>query len=220
MYSGWLLQGLPAVFMWRRSRFGNARVNNQLCKMKTTVSFLRFWLLGLLVLCGSILQAQQYIPADEGSKIQFTIINHLVFTSTVNGYFKGLKGNIRFDPHDPKSAMIEATVTVNTISTGIGKRDRDLLEEKYFNAGKYPVMRLLSTTIVATDRPNTYQLTGALTIKGVTRTIAFPFTAVLGPNSCQLNGQFTINRKDFGVGPDNAIDDKLTVVLKVLAKKQ
>lgn len=188
--------------------------------MKAPVFTLRILLFSLLVLCGTSLQAQQYTATDDGATIKFTIINHLVFTSTVNGYFKGLKGNIRFDPHDPKSAMIDASVAVNTISTGIGKRDRDLLEEKYFNAAKYPVMRLLSSTVAATDKPNTYQLTGALTIKGVTKTISFPFTAVVSGNGVQLNGQFTINRKDFGVGPDNAIDDKLTVALKVLAKKQ
>ncbi|MGO4288321.1 YceI family protein [Chitinophaga sp. RAB17] len=188
--------------------------------MKAPVSKLRLLLFSLLILCGTTLQAQQYTATDEGATVKFTIINHLVFTSTVNGYFKGLKGNIRFDPHDLKSAVIDATVAVNTISTGIGKRDRDLLEEKYFNAGKYPVMRLLSTSVAATDKPNTYQFTGALTIKGVTKTISFPFTAVVAANSCQLNGQFVIKRKDFGVGPDNAIDDKLTVVLKVLAKKQ
>jgi polyisoprenoid-binding protein YceI len=188
--------------------------------MKALISNYRPLLLSLLLLCSTTLQAQQYTATDDGATIKFTIVNHLIFTSTVNGYFKGLKGNIRFDPHDLKSAMVDASVAVNTINTGIGKRDRDLLEEKYFNAAKYPVMRLLSTTLTATDKPNTYQLSGALSIKGVTKTISFPFTAVVTGNAIQLNGQFTINRKDFGVGPDNAIDDKLTVELKVLAKKQ
>ncbi|MBS0031202.1 YceI family protein [Chitinophaga sp. 22321] len=188
--------------------------------MNIPASALRFLLFALLVFCGSNIHAQQYTPVDDGSKVQFTILNHLVFTTTVNGYFKGLKGNIRFDPHDLKSAAIDATVAVKTISTGIGKRDRDLLEEKYFDAAKHPVMRMVSTTITASDKANTYQMKAELTIKGVTKTISFPFTAVVSGNGCQLNGQFTINRKDFKVGPDNAIDDKLTVVLKVLAKKQ
>ncbi|HEY9256529.1 YceI family protein [Chitinophaga sp.] len=188
--------------------------------MKAVTPHFRFWLLSFLLLYSYNLSAQQYTATDDGATVKFTIVNHLVFTSTVNGYFKGLKGSIRFDPHDPKSAMIDATVAVKTISTGIGKRDRDLQEEKYFNASKYPVMRLQSTSVTATDKSNTYQFTGALTIKGVTKTISFPFTAVLSGNAIQLNGQFTIKRKDFGVGPDNAIDDKLTVDLKVLAKKQ
>lgn len=188
--------------------------------MKTPANPLYRWLLCLLVFCSSAVQAQHYVPADAGSKVQFTIVNHLIFSSTVNGYFKGLKGSIHFDPKDPGVATIDATVAVNTISTGIGKRDRDLMDEKYFNTAKYPEMRILSTNIKATDRPSTYQLTAALTIKGITRTITFPFTAVLSGNILQLNGQFTINRKDFQVGPDNAIDDKLTVTLNIQAKKQ
>lgn len=187
--------------------------------MKTHANSLHRWLLCLLVFCSSAAQAQHYVPVDAGSKVQFTIVNHLVFSSTVNGYFKGLKGSIRFDPKDPGAASIDATVAVKTISTGIGKRDRDLMEEKYFNTAKYPEMRILSTSIKATDKPSTYQLTAALTIKGITHTITFPFTAVLSGEVLQLNGQFTINRKDFQVGPDNAIDDKLTVKLSVQAKK-
>ncbi|MBO9727372.1 MAG: YceI family protein [Chitinophaga sp.] len=187
--------------------------------MKAPVFLLRLLLCSILVFGAGVVQAQQYTLSDDGATVKFTIVNHLIFSSTVNGYFKGLKGHVRFDPHDLKSAVVDATVQVNTISTGIGKRDRDLMDEKYFNTAKYPVMRLLSTSITAADKPNTYQLTGALTIKGVTKTIAFPFTAVAGTNSCQLDGTFTINRRDFGVGPDNAIDDKLTVTLKVLAKK-
>ncbi|RAK38655.1 UNVERIFIED_ORG: polyisoprenoid-binding protein YceI [Chitinophaga ginsengisegetis] len=191
-----------------------------LAGMKAPANARRIWLLCLLAFCSIAAQAQHYVPTDAGSKVQFTIINHLIFTSTVNGYFKGLKGSIRFDPHDLKSSSIDATVAVNTISTGIGKRDRDLLEEKYFNAAKYPVMRIVSTGIAATDKPSTYQLTAALTIKGITRTITFPFTAVVSAEAVQLTGKFTINRKDFQVGPDNAIDDKLTVTLNVQAKKQ
>lgn len=188
--------------------------------MKVPVSTLRLFLCSLLVLWGTTLQAQQYTLTDDGATVKFTIVNHLIFSSTVNGYFKGLKGKVHFDPHDLKSAAIDATVAVNTISTGIGKRDRDLMAEKYFNTAKYPTMRFLSTSVAATDKPNTYQLTGALTIKGVTKNVSFPFTAVVSGNAVQLNGKFTINRMDFGVGPDNAIDKKLTVELKVLAKKQ
>lgn len=188
--------------------------------MKVPLSTLRLFLCSLLVLCGTSLQAQQYTLADDGATVKFTIVNHLVFTSTVNGSFKGLKGKVHLDPHDLKSAVIDATVAVKTISTGIGKRDRDLMGEKYFNTDKYPTMHLLSTSVAATDKPNTYHLTGALTIKGVTKTVSFPFTAVVSGNAVQLNGQFTINRMDFGVGPDNAIEKKLTVELKALAKKQ
>ncbi|PSL47935.1 polyisoprenoid-binding protein YceI [Chitinophaga niastensis] len=183
-------------------------------------SISRILLLSVCILAAVKLSAQHYIPADEGSKVQFKIVNHLIFSTTVNGYFKGLKGDIKFDPKDLKSAAIEATVAVKTISTGIDKRDKDLQAEKYFNTDKYPAIHISSTSITATDKPDTYQLLGSLTIKGITKKIAFPFTATMSNGGCLFKATFTINRKDFQVGPDNAIDDKLTVVLAILGHKQ
>jgi polyisoprenoid-binding protein YceI len=142
-----------------------------------------------------------------------------VFKTTVNGHFKGLKGTVNFSPDKLSEASIIATVNINTISTGIGKRDRDLQGEDYFNAEKYPTMQLKSVSVTATGKPNTYQLTAALTIKGVTKNITFPFTAIVSNVGCQLNATFAVNRKDFNVGPDNPIDDKVTVTLSALATK-
>ena len=153
-------------------RFGNTGVIGQLCGMKTPAFISRFLLSGLLLLGSTHLLAQHYVPVDEGSKVKFTIVNHLIFSSTVTGYFTGLKGNIHFDPDKLKETAIEATVAVNTISTGIGKRDRDLMAEKYFNTAKFPLMKLVSTSVTAAGKPNTYQFTGALTIKGITKTVA------------------------------------------------
>lgn len=180
---------------------------------------LRFLFLCIALLTVTSVQAQQYKLSDDHSKVQFTVINHLVFKTTVNGYFKGLKGNVTFDPKQLSSAAINATVNVPTISTGIGKRDRDLQGEDYFNAGKYQTMELRSVKISAGDKPNIYQMTAALTIKGVTKNVSFPFTTIVSGIGCQLNATFTINRKDFKVGGDNPIDDKVTVTLSALATR-
>jgi polyisoprenoid-binding protein YceI len=179
----------------------------------------RLLLLCVAVLLTASLHAQQYKLSDDHSKVQFTVVNHLIFKTTVNGYFKGLKGAVTFDPKQLSGASVHATVNVSTISTGIGKRDRDLQDEDYFNAAKYPTMELRSLKITATDKPNTYQMTAALTIKGISKNISFPFIAVPNPAGCQFNATFIINRKDFNVGPDNPIDDKVTVTLSALAAK-
>jgi polyisoprenoid-binding protein YceI len=182
-------------------------------------SFCRILLLSLCILAAGKLSAQHYyITDDKTSRVQFRIVNHLIFTTTVNGYFKDLKGDIKFDPQNLKSSSIEATVAVKTISTGIDKRDKDLQGVKYFNTDKYPVIRITSTAVTATDKPDIYQLLGTLTIKGITKKIAFPFTATLCNRGYIFKATFTINRKDFQVGPDNAIDDQLTVILDVLGQ--
>ena len=89
---------------------------------------------------------------------------------------------------------------------------------EYFDVGKYPAINFISTTI--TKDQNGYAVTGNLTIKGVTKSITFPFTVENQENGIQLNGEFNINRLDFGVGGNSAVlSDNVNVSLKVFANK-
>ncbi|XZF16322.1 YceI family protein [Chitinophagaceae bacterium MMS25-I14] len=166
------------------------------------------------------LAAQRYIPTDAGSKVQFRVVNHLILSSTVNGYFKGLKGTIDFNPDNLKAASIDVSVAVATISTGIGMRDKDLKKEDYFNAEKYPVIRIKSNSVSKSNKAGTYMLSAALTMKGITKNISIPFTATPSGNGCTFKSTFTVNRKDYGVGDTKKIDEQVTVMLEVAAKKQ
>ncbi len=175
------------------------------------------WL--LLLLTGNA-YGQRYIPADDGSNVQFRVVNHLFVSSTVNGYFKGLKGTIVFDPNNLATASMDVTVAISTISTGIGLRDKDLKKEDYFNASKFPVIRMRSVSVVKSTKAGTYILNAALTIKGVTKNISFPFTAVVSDKGCLFKANFSLDRTSFGVGDTKKIDNKVTVLLQVFAKKQ
>jgi polyisoprenoid-binding protein YceI len=59
-----------------------------------------------------------------------------------------------------------------------------------------------------------------LTIKGVSKTIAFPFTVSNSGSTLVFAGSFTINRRDFGVGGSSAVlSNSVAVDLKVAAAK-
>ena len=61
---------------------------------------------------------------------------------------------------------------------------------------------------------------GDLTIKGVTKPVEFGFGAIPKDGGYFFDGQFTINRRDYGVGGSSiSLSDNLTVSLSVLAKK-
>ncbi len=132
--------------------------------MKQLVSSLLFMALAATA------QAQRYIPRDENSKVGFTIVNHLIVKSTVNGTLSGLKGNITFSPEAPDKATFDVTVSTGTIKTGIGKRDADLKKEAFFNADKYPTIHIVSTRVEKGKVAATYVLHGNLTMKGTTKT--------------------------------------------------
>ena len=89
----------------------------------------------LLFFCPCLLQAQSYIPSDKGSSVTFIIKN---FGFSVNGSFKNLQGNIKFDPNSPETAVFMVTVDAATINTDNDSRDSHLKKEEYFDTAKYP----------------------------------------------------------------------------------
>jgi polyisoprenoid-binding protein YceI len=169
-----------------------------------------FLLAGLLVT-----KAQQYKPVDEKSDVEFVIKN---FGLNTSGSLNGLKGSINFDPANPGTSSFNVTVDAHTVNTGSEARDNHLRKEEYFDVEKYPAINFVSTAIKKNE--NGYAVTGNLTIKGVTRSITFPFSVENQENGIQLTGEFNINRRDFGVGGSSAVlSDNVNVSLKVFANK-
>ena len=162
--------------------------------------------------------AQHYSPVEQGSLVQFKVVNHLIFTNTVTGTFKGLKGAIVFDPNNLAVSSFNVSVAVETINTGIGMRNNDLQKEKYFDRQKYPLITIKSQSIKKGTMNNGYVLLASITMKGVTKTISFPFTAIPEKGGYEFKGHFELNRMEYKVGPDNAIDKNVKVDLLVIAR--
>jgi polyisoprenoid-binding protein YceI len=171
----------------------------------------------LLPLLFSAAIAQHLTPVEQSSQVQFHVSHTMIFKSTVTGSFKGLKGTIAFDPNNLSGSSFDVSVQPKTISTGIGIRDNDLLKEKYFDEKKYPLIVIKSQSITKGPHDD-YIFSGTLTMKGVTKTISFPFTAKSENDGYEFKGSFQLNRLDYNVGPDNSIDKNVVVDLSVVAR--
>jgi polyisoprenoid-binding protein YceI len=146
-------------------------------------------------------------PVDSEDAVTFVIKN---FGINTKGSLNGLRGTIKWDPDNPAASTVNATVDVNTLNTNIDMRDKDLKEETYFNYPKYHTISFVSTAVSPTS------ITGNLTIKGVTKVIAFPITVTPSGKGYLFEGNFTINRRDYGVGGGSMVlSDKVDVTLKV-----
>ncbi|MBS1730193.1 MAG: YceI family protein [Bacteroidetes bacterium] len=149
-------------------------------------------------------------PVDENGSVTFTVKN---FGINTNGELKGLKGNIHWDEANISKSTIDVSVDVATINTGIEMRDKDLQSEGYFNAAKYPQIQFKSTSISAST------VTGILTMKGISKSLSFPYTVQKVNGVYVFEGNFAINRKDFGLGGSlTTISNRVDVHLKVKAK--
>ena len=165
-----------------------------------------------------ILVAQNFLPTDDGSEIKFTIKN---LGLNVSGNFKGLKGNMVFDKANLSMSSFNVSVEVATINTGIEARNNHLKKEEYFDVAKYPEISFVSKKISNSTKEGELFLEGDITIKGVAKSISFPFTATAKGNDYLFEGEFMLNRRDFGVGGSSLImADNLTVSLSVVGKEK
>ena len=127
-------------------------------------------------------------------------------------------GTIEFDPENPESLSVDLALQVANINTGAEQRNNHLKSADFFDGNQFPTISFKSTKAVAGDAENTYELTGDLTMRGITRSITIPFEYTgegrfRGGPRYGFASQFTINRSDwdvsFGIG--TMLDDEVQI---------
>jgi polyisoprenoid-binding protein YceI len=148
------------------------------------------------------------------SRIGFAV-RHLEI-NWVEGRFKDFAGTVHYDDKDVTKSTVEFTAKVASVDTEVEARDKHLRTADFFDAEKYPEMTFKSTGVERKNK-DAYVLRGDLTIKGVTKPVALPFTiagAVKDPwgnTRFGVEAQTNINRRDFGINYGNAFAGGLDV---------
>jgi polyisoprenoid-binding protein YceI len=160
--------------------------------------------------------AQTLTPSDADSKISFVIKNMGI---GVDGTLKGLKGKMVFNPKKPKASLFDVTVDVATINTNNTRRDDHLKKPDFFDAEKYPVIAIKTTGIQAKGN-NIYFAKAVLTMHGVSKNIQFDFIAKPVSNGYHFIAEFSLNRRDYGIGGNSmTMSDDVKVKLDVTGTK-
>jgi polyisoprenoid-binding protein YceI len=171
-----------------------------------------------------------YAIDPSHSRIGF-VARHAMVTK-VRGRFTDYEGTGTFDAADPTRSSIELTIQATSIDTSNADRDAHLRSNDFLDMDNHPAISFASTAVEqVTD--DTYRVTGDLTVRGVTKpvTIDFELTgAAVDPYGNQrigLEGSTTINRKDFGVSWNAALEaggvlvsEKVTLEFDVSAIRQ
>lgn len=138
-------------------------------------------------------------------------IRHLM-VSNVYGQITGAKGNLEMDDKDPSKTKGSITLDVATINTNNEKRDAHLKGEDFFEVSKFPTMTY-QITKVSKVKNGKYKMEGDLTVKGITKPVTLKEVEITptvkdpwGGTRRGLAGTTTINRKDFGLTWNKAMD--------------
>jgi polyisoprenoid-binding protein YceI len=131
-------------------------------------------------------------------------VRHLMVTN-VSGSFDIFSINVETDDENFSNAKVEFSADVNSINTGSGDRDQHLKSSEFFDAEKYPKVLFTTTGYENVDHDGSYEMTGDLTMHGVTKPIklSVEFGGVIKDPWGNIKAGFTINgkinRKDFGL---------------------
>jgi len=135
---------------------------------------------------------------------------------TVRGHFAEVTAGGHIDPQHPEKSEVEATINTLSIRTHNEQRDKDLRSSNFLEADKFPTMTFKSTKLVV-EGDDRATLTGDLTIKGTTKPVTLRVVKYGEFNDPAMGhrigyaAETTINRKDFGMRFDVALDGKFIV---------
>jgi len=154
---------------------------------------------------------------DKGhSNVKFTVTHMVV--SEVDGSFKNFDGTIEGTKPDFSDAVVSFTVDVSSVNTDNENRDKHLKGDDFFNSEQFPQMKFQSTSFKPLGG-NKYQLNGNLTIRDITKPIAFD-VAYGGSLNTQKGAKIgfkakaSINRFDYNLKWDRATEAGSLVVAK------
>jgi polyisoprenoid-binding protein YceI len=181
---------------------------NQGMKQGITRGSAIFMIVALVQCAVAAASASTWNVDQSHTTVGFTI-SHL-FTS-VQGRFDEFEGSITFDPDAPKSTAVSATVVASSINTNNAKRDKHLRSADFFDVEKFPELTFTSTG-VANWSGKGGELRGDLTIHGVTKPVVFKIKYLgegkdpWGNVRAGFSGSLTINRKDYGLAWNQALE--------------
>jgi polyisoprenoid-binding protein YceI len=143
------------------------------------------------------------------SRIGFSARHAMV--TTVRGQFDEFEGSATFDAANPSASNAQIVIKTASIDTHQADRDGHLRSDDFFAVDTYPEIRFTSTAAKLVDA-ETWELTGDLTIKDVTKpvTITFDYTGSatdpFGNQRVGFEGSVTVNRKDWGLSWNAALE--------------
>lgn len=163
------------------------------------------------------------------SSLDFSVRHMMI--ANVKGSFQAFDASVEADPSDLSNADISFTIDAASIDTRNTDRDNHLRSADFFDVENNPKITFTSTNIVKTDEGE-YDVTGDLTIRGVTRPETFSVVYEgsgkdpWGNEKVGFSGAGSINRADYGLTWNAALEtggvlvgDKIKIAFEIQASK-
>ncbi|AJH78006.1 YceI family protein [Heyndrickxia coagulans] len=144
------------------------------------------------------------------STIDFTVKHMMI--SKVKGSFQNFEVELEADPQDLTDANISFIVDASSISTKNDDRDNHLRSADFLDVEQYPKITFVSKSVTKAGN-NEYNVTGDLTIRGVTKEETFKVTfegisknPMSGAETAGFSAEGTVKRSNYGLTWNAALE--------------
>jgi polyisoprenoid-binding protein YceI len=141
----------------------------------------------------------QEVPTYEVTPTESSIKFGVDSSVSIKGIFEKWNASIKFSSRDVRSAALDIEIEAGSVNTGSHMKDNKLKGKDFFNVKESPLITFKSTKIVQSG-PNTFDIEGNFTIRGVTKTEKLILTSdSKGTPTGSLDGTMAFDRKDYGM---------------------
>ncbi len=166
----------------------------------------------------SLSRAQVFVITPETSSIKFFVKSSVA----LEGDFQKWGATLTFTSPDVSTGVLDIKIQAASVNTGSGFKDDRLKSKDFFDVKRDPLITFKSTKIVQTG-PNTFDVHGNFTIRGVTKADTLVLTVDReGKVSGEIKGTMAFDRRDYGMDsgiPFIKIADRVEVTVALQAKR-
>jgi polyisoprenoid-binding protein YceI len=141
----------------------------------------------------------QDVPVFAITPVQSSIKFGVKASVPISGTFDNWNATLTFASTDVTTGVLDVEIRAASVDTGSGLKDGKLKSTDFFDVANNPLITFKSTKISQTG-PNTFELDGNFTIRGVTRAEQLTLTVSgVGTGTGTINGTLYFDRKDYGM---------------------
>lgn len=167
-------------------------------------------------------QAPTGVPVFKITPVDSKIKFHVDASTTIEGAFSKWESTLTFTSTDVTTGVLDVKIQADSVDTGSGVKNGKLKGGDFFDVKDNPYITFHSTGVVQTG-PNTFDIPGTFTIRGVSKPETLKLTlSGKGTGSGAIEGTMAFDRKQYGMNsgiPFIKIADRVEVTVNLKGER-
>jgi len=177
----------------------------------------------LLIASANRAQAPADIPVFKTTPLSSTIKFAVKASVPIQGIFEKWNAKLTYRSNNVEDAAFDIKIQASSVNTGSGMKDAKLKSKDFFDVQENPYITFHAEKIVQTG-PNTFQIPGTFTIRGVSKpeTLDLTLSGTKGSGHAEVTGTMAFDRRDYGMNsgiPFIRIADRVEVTVHLIVNR-